>query len=196
MGIFSFTTAYRAAWDTVPRSRIRSKSFFGKYVRHWNAIVNTRASTCLKHYRSRWHHWRLNRHAAVELLDWCCEGRLAEPLSTDEQWRMLHSLSSILEQQKIILNKYSEKITACHDSKQTATIYIHSDMRSVQNTHVPKNAIRLCATEARTAPPRVYSTICGYFISNKPQQATKTSFHPLYLKLEFIPPSARNLSRG
>ncbi len=124
---------------------------------------------CLKHYRNQRQHWRLNRYAAIELLDWCCDGRLAPPIPTDKQWNMLNSLFSLLEQERIILKRDSGKIVACHNDEQKI-VYIHPDMWSVHNLCIPKDAIRLPATEIRTALPQTYSTIYEHFNPN-------TAFH-------------------
>jgi rubrerythrin len=51
---------------------------------------------CLKHYRNRFYHYALDRHAALDLLAWAEKGVLASPISPKEQKAMISPLTRIL----------------------------------------------------------------------------------------------------
>ncbi len=56
---------------------------------------------CLKHYRNRHLHGRLDRFAALDLLRWSAQGKLAEPLHIDRRNELLKPFFPILEAHKI-----------------------------------------------------------------------------------------------
>ena len=51
---------------------------------------------CLKHYRNQHVHGLLDRFAAMDLLRWGEDGKIAAPLNVNEQWNLIHPLSGIL----------------------------------------------------------------------------------------------------
>lgn len=53
-------------------------------------------SKCLKHYRNQYVHGLLDRFAALQLLEWGVDGKKAEPLTAEQQWRILKPLVGIL----------------------------------------------------------------------------------------------------
>lgn len=59
---------------------------------------------CLKHYRNRHIHGRLDRFAALDLLRWSMQGRLAEPLSADRQEALFKPFLPVLEQYKVTVS--------------------------------------------------------------------------------------------
>ncbi|MGN0482525.1 MAG: DEAD/DEAH box helicase [Lachnospiraceae bacterium] len=52
---------------------------------------------CLKHYRNQYVHGILDRHAALELLNWGIAGKKAEEISVERQKKLVNSLLGILE---------------------------------------------------------------------------------------------------
>lgn len=54
-------------------------------------------SKCLKHYRNQYVHGLLDRHAAIELLDWGINGELAQQKIFEEQVELLRPLVNILK---------------------------------------------------------------------------------------------------
>ena len=59
---------------------------------------------CLKHYRNQYIHSVLDRHAALELLEWGESGKRASALSDFRQQRLLQSLEHILQISKVHLD--------------------------------------------------------------------------------------------
>lgn len=62
---------------------------------------DTSCQTCLRHYGNRIHHERLDRHLALQLLDYVLEGRLPSTADLDLQVRALAPLQRMLELQGI-----------------------------------------------------------------------------------------------
>ncbi|MDO4542967.1 MAG: DEAD/DEAH box helicase [Clostridia bacterium] len=55
-------------------------------------------SKCLKHYRNQYVHGRLDRFAALQLLEWGLDGQKTPPIRTEEQINMIMPLANILGQ--------------------------------------------------------------------------------------------------
>ncbi len=72
----------------------------------------TACSKCLKHYRNQFLHGQLDRHAALELLEWGMNGKAASELSLEEQKALLSPLESILSKYGCDLQTESGPITA------------------------------------------------------------------------------------
>lgn len=70
---------------------------------------------CLKHYRNQRIHGRLDRHAAINLLEWGMNSKLAEELSVTQQWNLLSPLQSILAESGIKLCVEQGTIVATKD---------------------------------------------------------------------------------
>ncbi len=72
----------------------------------------TACSKCLKHYRNQFLHGQLDRHAALELLEWGMNGKAASELSLEEQKALLSPLESILSKYGCDLQTEDGPITA------------------------------------------------------------------------------------
>lgn len=62
-----------------------------------NCNCDSACSHCLKHYRNRFVHGILNRHAALDLLKWAQTGERTEELSFDKQVKLIEPLKDIIE---------------------------------------------------------------------------------------------------
>lgn len=65
---------------------------------------------CLKHYRNRHIHGRLDRFAALDLLRWSAQGKLAEPLHIDRRKELLKPFFPIFEAHKIKTSQKGDRL--------------------------------------------------------------------------------------
>lgn len=72
---------------------------------------------CLKHYRNKMYHSLLDRHAAVELLNWAKDGTLADEIPIHYQIKYLEPLKRILGDYGIMLWETKEGIIAEKNNK-------------------------------------------------------------------------------
>lgn len=67
-------------------------------------------SKCLKHFRNQFFHGLLDRHAALQLLEWGRTGKAAAALTLDEQRALIEPLERIIERLGIKLDLTSDPI--------------------------------------------------------------------------------------
>jgi ATP-dependent helicase YprA (DUF1998 family) len=73
---------------------------------------------CLKHYRNQNYHFVLDRFAAIELLDWCKNKKLADELTVGEQIALVHPLEKILRTYGISVRTSAKGIFVKKDAKE------------------------------------------------------------------------------
>ena len=72
----------------------------------------TACNKCLKHYRNQHIHGMLDRHCALQLLEWGCSGHLASPISVDKQTVYLKPIFGILSKKGCSISKDGKRIVA------------------------------------------------------------------------------------
>lgn len=72
----------------------------------------TACNKCLKHYRNQHIHGMLDRHCALQLLEWGCSGHLASPISVDKQTVYLKPIIGILSKKGCSISKDGKRIVA------------------------------------------------------------------------------------
>ena len=77
---------------------------------------------CLKHYRNQYVHGLLDRFAALELLDWGVNGKLADSLTVEEQKALLFPLESILRVSGCTLSVTNDEIVAKHRGREAKLV--------------------------------------------------------------------------
>lgn len=83
---------------------------------------------CLKHYRNQYIHDRLDRNAAMELLNWGQYGTVADDLSIEDQKKSISSLSDILGFSGYAVDYVDDTITITHKGV-TKHLVIYPSMR-------------------------------------------------------------------
>ena len=89
---------------------------------------------CLKHYRNQYLQSRLDRHAAIDLLNWAKDGRLPEDYSVDKQWEIIKPLNSILSDSGVALTRKNDKIIASN-GKFERSLIIYPAMKRKSHQH-------------------------------------------------------------
>ena len=59
---------------------------------------------CLKHYRNQRLHGFLDRHAGYQLLEWALSGQLPTGIGIEDQYNMLQSVVSVLNESGIAIH--------------------------------------------------------------------------------------------
>lgn len=83
-------------------------------------------SKCLKHYRNQYVHGLLDRFAALQLLDWGREGKLALSIPMEKQQQKIMPLTNILEQYGCQLTMKGGLVV--HNAKKTKRLVIYPAM--------------------------------------------------------------------
>ena len=82
---------------------------------------------CIKHYRNQYVHGLLDRHAALQLLDWGMYGKLADSIEVEEQRKMIYPLTGILGRSGYSLNK-SDKILGISKADKHKKLVVYPAM--------------------------------------------------------------------
>ncbi len=78
--------------------------------------------SCLKHYRNQYVHGSLDRYAALELLRWGRDGIIAKQKSTEEQWKLVKPMESILERLGYQIRFVNESIQISSNGREKKLI--------------------------------------------------------------------------
>ncbi len=79
---------------------------------------------CLKHYRNRYLHGRLDRFAALDLLRWSMKGQLADPLDISKQDALLKPFLPVLKENRVeVAHTNDSLILKAGDKTKTLLIY-------------------------------------------------------------------------
>ncbi|WP_303052173.1 DEAD/DEAH box helicase [uncultured Dialister sp.] len=87
----------------------------------------TACNKCLKHYRNQHIHGMLDRHCALQLLNWGCAGVLADDISPDTQENYLNPIQGILNKKGCSISRDGDWITARMDGN-TKRIIVYPAM--------------------------------------------------------------------
>lgn len=87
----------------------------------------TACNKCLKHYRNQHIHGMLDRHCALQLLNWGCAGVLADDISADTQENYLNPIQGILNKKGCSISRDGDWITARMDGN-TKRIIVYPAM--------------------------------------------------------------------
>lgn len=72
----------------------------------------TACNKCLKHYRNQYIHGMLDRHCALQLLEWGCSDHMADSISVKDQEKALDPVLGILDKKGCAVQRMENEITA------------------------------------------------------------------------------------
>jgi hypothetical protein len=93
-----------------------------------NCTCENACQNCLKHYRNTLYHSFLDRHAALELIQWAKTGTLARDIPVLSQQKMLQPLQQILEDYGVE-TKFSGKEIILENSKKHGQLTLSNGMQ-------------------------------------------------------------------
>ncbi len=129
-------------------------------VLHCKNNCETACHDCLKHFWNQRFQDRLDRHAALQLLDWTKHDKLAAALSFEEQEHLIQGVkeTALLEAEFDVMVEKSHIYGSKGSIKKE--IYIYPAMWNyVNNVNVPRDAIVISDKEIHNAMPQAYATI-------------------------------------
>lgn len=89
-----------------------------------NCNCESACYSCLKHYRNQYVHGILDRHAALQLLDWGINGNIASPIEIEQQQKMLYPLKGILGKSGFSVNVGTKSISISKGNRESIlTVY-------------------------------------------------------------------------
>ncbi|MCM1048258.1 MAG: DEAD/DEAH box helicase [Clostridiales bacterium] len=114
---------------------------------------------CLKHYWNQRVQNVLDRHAARQLLDWCKNKVLAEPILYERQMKLIMGIkeTALLDADFDIMFEQG-KIWGIKD-KRKKEIYVHPAMWRADNERIPKGSIPVSDKMILHSMPHAYSII-------------------------------------
>ena len=96
----------------------------GVYSRLSDCNCESACYSCLKHYRNQSVHSLLDRHTALQLLEWGRNGKLPPDLSLQEQRRLISPLAEILSFRNIFVSEAGGHLMICRgENKFGLTVY-------------------------------------------------------------------------
>lgn len=88
-----------------------------------SCFCGSACSKCLKHYRNQYVHGMLDRFAALQLLEWGVDGKIASHIKKDIQIKLIEPLTNILKQSGCEITAGSEIIATGQGRKKKIVIY-------------------------------------------------------------------------
>lgn len=116
---------------------------------------------CLKHYRNQNYHSVLDRYAALELLTWAKEQRLADDIPLQDQIKMIEPLRKVLSTYGIHLEYSQVDGLAVKNAGNVKQLYIYPVMK-VKPAY-RSNAVWISNFEVKYARPYAIDTIRSAF---------------------------------
>ena len=113
---------------------------------------------CLKHYRNQYIQDNLDRHAAIELIEYGKSRMIAERLDTDAAYEQLQKIERLLREKGIYLNRTDQEITLTYRGAVKTCIVYPSMMKCPAEWNA-KVCVPVTIEALKDAKPYVLKTI-------------------------------------
>ncbi len=136
-----------------------TKSFLEK------CTCETTCHKCLNHFGNQRYQGKMDRHAAIDVLNWCINEKLPDELSESESEKLFRPLCEIInndEDLSISLEKSGGKYYVVKSGIKRQ-LYFYPAMWMPYNEQIPNESIAISDLSVRKALPKVYSRIIGEF---------------------------------
>ena len=121
----------------------------------------TTCHKCLNHFGNQRYQGRMDRHSAIDILNWCINEKLPQELSNDTSEKLFLPIQEIFnsdEELDISLEKKNGKYYVSKSGK-TKQLYFYPAMWMPYNESIPDNSISITDLSVKKALPRVYNQI-------------------------------------
>lgn len=120
---------------------------------------DTACHDCLMHYWNQRVQNILDRHSAKQLLDWCKDGKLANPVNDFRQQNLIMGLKEMaLIDAKFDISFEDNKIYAMNSSTKKE-VYVYPAMWTNNNKSIPMGSIAVSDKMLQNAMPKAYMSI-------------------------------------
>lgn len=121
----------------------------------------TSCHKCLNHFWNQRVQGRMNRHAAIDVLNWCMKGTLPVSLDEDTTARLARPVEELFNSdstQQVRIIKEGSNYFAMKSGKKKL-IYFYPAMWSPKSSIIPKDSIAVSDVMVKAALPNVYTKI-------------------------------------
>lgn len=114
---------------------------------------------CLKHYWNQRVHNRLDRHAAIQLLDWCSKEKMADEIMFEKQLNIVAGIKELaMQDADFVLNNEGNKMwIECGATKKE--LYVYPAMWAPGSLSIPRGSIAISDKMILSAMPYAYIQI-------------------------------------
>ena len=123
---------------------------------------------CLNHFWNQRNQYAMNRHSAIELLNWGFKDELAESIDNEKKELLLSPIKELFD----INDDYGISIISEHNKQyavmgdKRVEIFLYPSMWNKHNGLVPTNCITISDSEIRYSLPLVYSRIIRAIVND------------------------------
>ncbi|MCK4258286.1 MAG: DEAD/DEAH box helicase [Halanaerobiales bacterium] len=111
---------------------------------------------CLNHFWNQRVQNKLDRHTAIQLLEWGRNGDIEKEFSLEEQFEIFKPLRELLELDKVFEVNYNSNSIIVKKGGSENSVYVYPSMWNIRNHMIPYNAIALSDRLIKKALPEAY----------------------------------------
>jgi ATP-dependent helicase YprA (DUF1998 family) len=128
-----------------------------------NCSCDSACHECLKHFWNQRIQNKLDRHLAMQLLNWGKTGVMAKEFTYKEQCEIFKPIRELLELDGEFSVSYNEEKIKVNKGAIQREIFIYPSMWNKNNGKIPKNVIALSDRLVKKALPEAYNQIVSIF---------------------------------
>lgn len=128
-----------------------------------NCSCDSSCHECLNHFWNQGIQGKLDRHMAMQLLNWGKKGVIAKAFNYNEQYEIFKPLKELLELDGQFTVSCSEEIIKVSRNRVEKEIFIYPSMWNENNPCIPNNTIALSDRLIKKALPEAYNQLVNMF---------------------------------